>query len=243
MILTCPACSTQFAVPQGAIPPHGRSVRCSRCGHSWHQQAAPSTQVIAELESFVRQVDADQLDDAAEEERLFADRRQRMLQYQAVQPAHAAMPSGSRLKSFFVFCLIIVLLLYGLLVGLVFYRSYLPQLEPLFARIGFADVAAFTFDKVQFQSEPRNGKLTLRITAQVTNRSPVSVKAPKITIRLYNAEQVLLGELAYPTPDTPIRPGEFLKLEPEIANVNKSARLVVMDIGDGVERYLRPIEQ
>lgn len=37
MILTCPACETQYAVKDGAIPDGGRKVRCASCGHSWHQ--------------------------------------------------------------------------------------------------------------------------------------------------------------------------------------------------------------
>lgn len=37
MILTCPACATQYAVKDGAIPPEGRKVRCASCKHSWHQ--------------------------------------------------------------------------------------------------------------------------------------------------------------------------------------------------------------
>ena len=37
MILTCPACGTQYAVKDGAIPEGGRKVRCASCGHSWPQ--------------------------------------------------------------------------------------------------------------------------------------------------------------------------------------------------------------
>ncbi|MEO8176127.1 MAG: zinc-ribbon domain-containing protein [Sphingomicrobium sp.] len=37
MILTCPACGTQYAVKDGAIPPQGRQVRCASCKHSWHE--------------------------------------------------------------------------------------------------------------------------------------------------------------------------------------------------------------
>lgn len=37
MILTCPACATQYTVTDGAIPPEGRKVRCASCKHSWHQ--------------------------------------------------------------------------------------------------------------------------------------------------------------------------------------------------------------
>ena len=41
MILTCPACGTQYVVKDGAIPPQGRQVRCASCKHSWHQDPEP----------------------------------------------------------------------------------------------------------------------------------------------------------------------------------------------------------
>ena len=42
MILTCPACGTQYVVKDGAIPPQGRQVRCASCKHSWHQDPEPA---------------------------------------------------------------------------------------------------------------------------------------------------------------------------------------------------------
>jgi len=36
MILVCPSCKANFKVPDGAIPPEGRKVRCAKCKHSWH---------------------------------------------------------------------------------------------------------------------------------------------------------------------------------------------------------------
>ncbi|MDQ3140424.1 MAG: zinc-ribbon domain-containing protein, partial [Pseudomonadota bacterium] len=42
MILTCPACSTQYRLKDGAIPPEGRQVRCAACKHKWHEDGAPA---------------------------------------------------------------------------------------------------------------------------------------------------------------------------------------------------------
>jgi predicted Zn finger-like uncharacterized protein len=45
MILTCPNCSTQYVVKDGAVPPQGRQVRCANCKHSWHQDPEPGTEI------------------------------------------------------------------------------------------------------------------------------------------------------------------------------------------------------
>lgn len=40
MILVCPQCATRYIVPDSAIGPSGRSVRCAACKHSWFQEGA-----------------------------------------------------------------------------------------------------------------------------------------------------------------------------------------------------------
>src|SRR5579863_757302 len=37
MILTCSSCSTRYSVDGSKFPAAGRTVRCAKCGNSWHQ--------------------------------------------------------------------------------------------------------------------------------------------------------------------------------------------------------------
>lgn len=41
MILDCPACGARYRLPDDAIPPEGKTVRCARCKHSWVELGQP----------------------------------------------------------------------------------------------------------------------------------------------------------------------------------------------------------
>ena len=56
MIISCPACSTRYVVPDAAIGIDGRTVRCAKCKHSWFQDA--NALDLAEMETGAAREDA-----------------------------------------------------------------------------------------------------------------------------------------------------------------------------------------
>lgn len=58
MIVTCSACQTQYVLPENAIGPKGRTVKCANCGYSWRQ--APITVTEIDLSPTPQPVDIKQ---------------------------------------------------------------------------------------------------------------------------------------------------------------------------------------
>lgn len=48
MLIGCPSCATQFSVPDKALLPKGRTLKCAKCGHKWFQDPPePETPVFS----------------------------------------------------------------------------------------------------------------------------------------------------------------------------------------------------
>jgi predicted Zn finger-like uncharacterized protein len=64
MIITCPNCSTRYQLDAQVLVPHGRALRCVKCGHRWTERtqtdAAPAAIAVVEVPDFGLDVPARQ---------------------------------------------------------------------------------------------------------------------------------------------------------------------------------------
>ncbi|MFW2830765.1 zinc-ribbon domain-containing protein [Sphingomonas sp. ID0503] len=67
MIVTCPSCGTQYDVPDSAIPPEGRQVRCAACGTAWNTGGAGAPEIPASIEPQGSVPDAPSEDEGGED--------------------------------------------------------------------------------------------------------------------------------------------------------------------------------
>ncbi|WP_277969800.1 MJ0042-type zinc finger domain-containing protein [Sphingomonas echinoides] len=50
MILECTECDTRYVIPDSAVGPEGRYVRCANCKHSWFQEPVPALELDQPVE-------------------------------------------------------------------------------------------------------------------------------------------------------------------------------------------------
>ena len=187
MILTCRSCDTRYSVDGAKFPAAGRTVRCAKCGHSWHQ--AGGGEAVPEA---VPEVPAEAAPAPASTEAPAADPFPfNASPARAFAPASAApeprSPMGPRLAVVAGWAgLIAVVLLIA--VAAVRYRQDIaviwPQSAGIYSSLGLTvNASGIDFRQVNYKRETENGQVVLVVSGMIVNAGSHQLPVPQ-TVRV-----------------------------------------------------------
>jgi predicted Zn finger-like uncharacterized protein len=193
MILTCPSCSTCYTVDEAQFQPSGRTVRCAKCSHSWHQPAPePEPAPAPEPEPATEAAPA-AIPTPAEESAAFAAAAPSTNSgTRAFAPAAQVpqTPSGRALQAVAVAAGWLGLVLVVLLIGYsgVRYRQDIaaiwPQTASVYSGIGLrVNAGGIDFRNVAYKRENEDGQSVLVVTGEIVNLASRELPIPQ-TIRI-----------------------------------------------------------
>jgi predicted Zn finger-like uncharacterized protein len=253
MIIACPACTTRYVVPDSAIGPEGRTVRCAKCRHSWFQdppalpaappppppppsvtpEAAPAP--APEPPRFVRPEPREEVIERAPplpEERVtpppFEQDSYAQPEPETASQFEAAPPFRRRrnpLKLWTWAAAIFALLAVGTIVAVSYFGlpDWVPVNRPTFA-MGQPDLQLdFPADQQERRQLP-NGTEYFGASGPITNIGGEAQSVPSILIVLRDARDRIVYSWEVEPPQRSLAPGETVTVNEAVTDVPRSAR-------------------
>jgi predicted Zn finger-like uncharacterized protein len=242
MILTCPNCDTRYSVDGAKFPAQGRTVRCAKCGHSWHQAAeAPEVEasaepvVTAQPQPVPAPAAADIAPDLPEPSSIETEAypvnnpsSTRAFAPAAVSP-EPRQPWGSRLAVIAGWAgLILVVLLIA--VSAVRYRQDIaviwPQSAGVYSSLGLhVNASGIDFRQVDYRRETEDGQVVLVVTGQIVNGGQRELPVPQnIRVTLSDVNNHELYHWVFAPKVTTLKPGQAAPFATRLSSPPAAAR-------------------
>jgi predicted Zn finger-like uncharacterized protein len=235
MILTCPNCDTRYSVDGAKFPAQGRTVRCAKCGHSWHQAAeAPEP----EDAPAVPQTPASQTpepepalpqDGAAQPEPFAANPSGTRAFAPAAVAPEPRQPLGPKLAVIAGWAgLIAVVLLIA--VSAVRYRQDIaviwPQSAGVYSSLGMpVNASGIDFRQVDYRRETEDGQVVLVVSGQIVNLGRRELPVPQnVRVTLSDVNNHELYHWVFAPKVTVLKAGEAAPFTTRLSSPPAAAR-------------------
>jgi len=236
MILTCPSCSTRYTVDEAKFPASGRTVRCAKCGHSWHQPG-PEPEPVAAPEPdpvLAAPPEPDSAPAAVDPSTPFAPASATRAYAPAAQLPEK--PKGQGLQTVAVAAgwagLIAVVLLIGY--SAVRYRQDIaaiwPQSAAVYSGVGLkVNAGGIDFRDVAYKRESEDGQPVLVVTGQIVNLASRELPIPQaVRVTLTDADNRELYHWPFKPSAPTLKAGGTLPFRTRLTTPPAAARFAVV---------------
>jgi len=247
MILTCPQCATRYQADGSKFPAAGRSVRCAKCGHVWHQ-IGPQPEPDPEAEIEVQEPPAPAITAEAparhtpvvDESSSFEEPPPSIAnqpRVAAFAPSATVAPEFSagdtvRVRSGASWAgRIAVLGGWAMLIGLVLVigwaavsfrdaiATWLPQTSSFYAAAGLpVNARGIDFADVNRQLETEDGQQVLAVTGRIVNRSNHELTVPLVRVALFDGDRHELYHWTFVPGVSTLKPGKSSKFRTRLSS-------------------------
>jgi predicted Zn finger-like uncharacterized protein len=249
MILECPACSAKFSVPAKAVPPGGRSVRCSRCRHEWHAYATQDAPVI--VEPVMKPIEiappepepqAVPMDDDFLSRVELAMAQQEATQKTFKRSARTTEIKPPRSAKPFKIAVPCIAAAWAVLAMFTYYPtwSYSALGGKVYSAFGVEPADGLVFSDVTMQREKTDAGTKFLLSGSIRNYSSADRNVPTVRVSLRNKNNEPVWGREYPV-NTALKAGEVYPFR--ITNVEtslaSSVTSIVVDMGNSLELLVR----
>ncbi len=240
MILKCPACHSRFKVPDAAIPPEGRIVKCSRCAHSWHATRPALEFVLMDEPAPV----PEQVPDAPESPPAFEEV---LAAAQAVEEQHAAATSTKkapppRPAKPFKLAAAALAASWLILAFVTYFPRWqdAPVLGAVYGMLGISSTYGVELKDVAMQREQVGERTRFLIRGNLVNQDATAREVPFMRVAMRGRDNEILWSRDYAVNKT-LKPGEVYPFRITNAETGSAGevRTLVVDVGNPLEMFFR----
>ncbi len=216
MILVCEKCNAKYMVPDSAIGPAGRVVKCTSCSHTWTQYP-------------ITDGNSQQSPKPGESA---------LPKGSSLQTIEEPVKIGFKLKAA---CILLFLL--SVYASLLAYYPFIYKISPFaknfYIKYGLQETKGLVLENADFRKIKKDDKYIFLIKGDVVNTSEKKLKAPDIRITLFNKSGNIMSALNYKLDKKIINPKERIAFDPKINNVPEEAETILVDVGNKLELKFR----
>lgn len=235
MILNCPSCGTRFLIDPALLGPDGRKVRCGRCGHSWFQERAASSEPVAAAAAGPSASAIPRLQAFDEARRSAAEGRR------AALPGPAPERGLSRIAiGWIALAVVVVALIAGALLGREQIVALVPEAAGLYQAVGLMPPATpatvgegLELRDVTSVKRLVDGQQTLLIEGVIVNVSDRPQQVPQLRASVTDANGTELTHWLFSANGKELEPGASTTFQTSTESPSGGVNLSLIFVANG----------